>query len=323
MSTDKPLRHIFFDNIKDSITGHEKILKDEILRKLFSYDFSEGPSLELLQRGDFYVSTNPTSIGPIQIPYSFCLKPGAEDMDPNYIFDSMNGDGSINSDGSINKRHITLMSYYEDLTNIHTIITFNIEQHPITHDYGVYIDALCVNNVAKYKGAKILLNEFIESLHNVGIAYVRLTAVPSQPTIDFYDRNNFQTTGTTDAEGLIEYVRMVDENSNISPSNLASQIVTMKATTPSVSTGRASFVFRIRPMRSLRSAIRPEFVHGTDYDKAITRAVRTGRITVKDKDKPKETKNKTKKGGKMKKGGKTKKGVYRKIKTRKTLKRRI
>lgn len=288
-STRKRLHHIFFDNIKDSITGTEKRIKDEILTNLFSDDFSEGPTLELVQNGDFYVSTTDTAIGPIRIPFYFCVKPGAPDMNPDYIFDSMNS-----------SNYITLMSYYEDLTNIHTIITFNIEQHPTTKDYGVYIDALCVNNVASYTGAKMLLNEFIDSLRNIGISYVRLTSVPSQTTIDFYNRNKFQVTGTVSAEGLVEYVRMIDENTNINPSTLASQIMTMKGPTSSGSTSnaKASFVIRLRPMRNIRPSTQSDFAYGKEYQKEITRSIRRGRV-------------------KDKKGGKTRKGISRKSKTRK------
>lgn len=291
-STRNRFQYIFFDNIKDSITGNEKIIKDEILTKLFSDDFSEGPSLELVKNGDLYVSITDTAIGPIRIPFYFCVKPGAPDMNPDYIFDSMNS-----------SNYITLMSYYQDLTNIHTIITFNIEQHPTTNDYGVYIDALCVNNVAAYTGAKMLLNEFIDALRNIGISYVRLTSVPSQATIDFYNRNKFQVTGAVSAEGLIEYVRMIDENTNINPSTLASQIMTMKAPTPTgaTSNAKASFVIRLRPMRNIRPSTQPDFAYGDEYKEEITRALRRD---SKPKPKPK-------------KGGRTRKGISRTSKTRK------
>ncbi len=120
-------------------------------------------------------------------------------MNPDYIF------GSINS-----QHYILLVSYYENLQDIHTMMTIKFEENQ-HGSIGVYLDAFCVNNAMGYKGAGLLLTKLIEALELMStpnIEYIRLSSVSSQNTLNFYKKNNFHITTRND-KGLIEHTRPI------------------------------------------------------------------------------------------------------------------
>lgn len=189
------LHYIFFDNILYNNNREDLIksnIKDQVLNLLQHGHFKRGQhELVLSKVGDDYKGNNG-----IKIPYHFCSKPGDSVMNPWYIFDSINS-----------RDYVVLMSYYT-LEDIHSILTFKIEKRRT--EYGVYIDALCVNNVENYSGAKILFESLINNTLPLikDIEYIRLASVNSQNTLNFYKKQNLVQTHNM-PNGLIEHEKRI------------------------------------------------------------------------------------------------------------------
>ena len=191
-NTNRPLKYAYFDN---SLTMPEiTAIKQSFLNILNTQGFDNKGSIKLkLNRISDYFESN--DINDVNIHNRFC---DPNSMNTDYIF------GSINS-----QHYILLVSYYENLQDIHAMMTIEFEENQ-HGSIGVYLDAFCVNNVMRYKGARLLLTKLIDALELMptpNIEYIRLSSVPTQNTLDFYKRNNFQI--TTQNKGLIQHTRPI------------------------------------------------------------------------------------------------------------------
>jgi hypothetical protein len=201
--SNRQLQYAYFDN---SLTTPElTAIKQSFFNILDIRGFDSKGRIRLVKNGKFYRSND---INDVKVPARFCQKIGDRDprgMNPEYMFSSIN-----------NHHNIILVSYYENLQDIHSMMTVQFEENQ-HGSIGVYLDALCVNNVMRYRGAVILLTKLVEVLEFMStpnIEYIRLTAVPTEDTLNFYKRNNFQITGPV--EHLIEHTRPIGNRTVVS-----------------------------------------------------------------------------------------------------------
>jgi surface protein len=293
----RSLKYAYFDN---SLTMPEiTAIKQSFLNILNTQGFDDKGHIKLNRIGDYFESND---INNVNVPKDFC-DPYA--MDSDYIFDSINS-----------QHYILLVSYYENLQDIHTMMTIAFEENK-QGSIGLYLDALCVNNAMGYKGAGLLLTKLVDALELMStpnIEYIRLTSVPAQNTLDFYKKNNFQITGPINYN-LIEHNRpIVGRTITVaSPSNVmpGGSLTSNKHTSNSFQKNELlSVLTNIIEMKKNNDAISNPSMEGVEVDDIIIPLRKRNRVPSKGS----PTTKRRRTGGKRRGGKKTVRKIKKHIK---------